>query len=109
MRGHVKFAPVTYLQSRKVNLYFGHPAICPCSNLCREAHANVFVRLPDDRCVRSWYLTPTEKLTAHVCSHKQWFALNKVTCPSPRKSAAPAAPAAPLAPPGPPRAIARPQ
>jgi hypothetical protein len=82
-RGHLKFAPLEYLQERQVNLYVRHPLICSCSTLCRENKPDVFVRLDgsDDQCLRTWYLTPTPELTRHFCSHPELFVLDNVTCP----------------------------
>jgi arabinofuranosyltransferase len=80
-RGHVKFAPLSYLQSRGVNLYIQHPVICSCARPCREAKPNVFVRLSKGRCMRSWYLTQKPHLTAHFCAHSREFVLNQVSCP----------------------------
>lgn len=81
-RGHVKFAPVDYLQSRGVNLYLKHPVICSCANPCIENLPNVFIRLRDDECLRTWYLVQKPELTAHFCAHPDNFLLHNVTCPA---------------------------
>jgi hypothetical protein len=82
-RGHVKFAPLHYLRSRHVNLYVGHPVVCSCAQLCRENLPNVFVKLSEERCLRTWYLTPTPALTKYFCANPARFVLNNVSCPLP--------------------------
>ncbi len=79
-RGHVKFASIDYLQSRRVNLYMAHPQICSCSNLCIENLPNVFIRLHDDECVRTWYLVQKPELTSYFCAHPNDFLLHNVNC-----------------------------
>jgi arabinofuranosyltransferase len=85
LRGHVKPAPREYLKEAGVNLYMHHPKICKCSKPCRERKPNVFIRLGDDKCVRTWYFQQTPELTAHVCEHPEWFVLNRVKCPKPKR------------------------
>ncbi len=105
IRGHVKFAPLGYLRSRGVNLYIEHPVTCSCSSPCRERKPNVFVRLGDGRCLRTWYLVQREKLTHYFCDHPESFVLSRVRCPKPPpppRAAAPAAPPARAAAPAPP-------
>jgi hypothetical protein len=98
LRGHVKFAPIDYLQSRKVNLYIDHPIICSCTSPCRQPNPSVFVRLSDGSCLRTWYLTPTDQLTAYFCSHPKWFTLDHVRCPGAPNPAPATPPKAPTAP-----------
>lgn len=81
-RGHVKRAPLSYLQERRVNLVLGHPVVCPCDRPCVENLPNVFIRLGGNRCLRSWYLTQDEALTRHLCSRPQDFLLWNVACPT---------------------------
>jgi arabinofuranosyltransferase len=85
IRGHVKWAALGYLHERGVNLYIEHPVICSCSSPCREKRPNVFVRLGDGQCLRTWYMTQKPELTRHVCSHPADFLLNRVDCPKPPK------------------------
>jgi len=85
-RGHVKAASKEYLARRGVNLELHHPIICRCSAPCREALPNVFVRVGDDRCVRTWYLTQTDALTEYFCAHPESFVLNNVHCPAPHEN-----------------------
>lgn len=80
-RGHVKFAPPEYLRERGVNLYIAHPQLCSCSRPCVESLPNVFIRLDNDQCVRTWYFGPNERLTRHLCAHPETFILRNVTCP----------------------------
>jgi arabinofuranosyltransferase len=81
-RGHVKQASRDYLAARGVNLEFGHPMLCSCSNPCKQSKPNVFIRLGSgDECVRSRYLTPTAELTRYFCSHPERFVLHLVDCP----------------------------
>ena len=82
-RGHVKQASRDYLAARGVNLEFGHPILCRCSNPRKQSQPNVFIRLGSaDECVRSRYLTPTAELTRHFCSHPERFVLHLVDCPA---------------------------
>jgi len=84
-RGHVKRAPDSYLRSRHTNLHFWHPVVCSCTHPCNESVPNVFIRLAPlerDECVRSWYMTPTPALTAHLCAHPEQFVLNQIACPA---------------------------
>jgi arabinofuranosyltransferase len=81
-RGHVKRAPLSYLQERRVNLVLGHPVVCPCDRPCVENLPNVFIRLGGNRCLRSWYLTQDETLTRHLCSRPRDFLLWNVACPT---------------------------
>ena len=85
-RGHVKAASKEYLSRRGVNLELHHPIVCRCSAPCREALPNVFVRVGDDRCVRTWYLTQTDTLTEYFCAHPESFVLNNVACPAAREN-----------------------
>jgi hypothetical protein len=80
-RGHIKRAPIEYIESRGVNLYFAHPMVCSCANPCGENIPNVFVRLGGDRCVRSWYMVQNDRLTGYFCRHPEWFVLTGVSCP----------------------------
>ncbi len=81
-RGHVKYASEAYLRSRGVNLLVEHPTVCDCDQLCRENRPEVYVRLGHtNACLRSWYLTPTDELTAWFCSHPKEFVLDRVACP----------------------------
>jgi hypothetical protein len=79
----VKPASRKYLKEAGVDLYMHHPKICKCSKPCREKKPNVFIRLGDDQCVRTWYFQQTPELTAYVCEHPEWFVLNRVKCPKP--------------------------
>lgn len=80
-RGHVKFAPLSYLRERGVNLYLEHPVTCRCDHPCREgSKANVFVRLDEWSCVRAWYLVQDDTLTQYFCDHPDDFVLNNVEC-----------------------------
>ncbi len=80
-RGHLKYAPLSYLRSRGVNLYVEHPTLCECDRPCREGKTDVFVRLDGGReCVRTWYLTQTPDLTRYFCSHPDLFVLDGVSC-----------------------------
>jgi hypothetical protein len=81
-RGHVKPAPKEYLEKMGVQLQVGHPIFCSCEKPCRERKPNVFVRLEDGQCVRTWYLQQSPELTAHFCEHPEWFVLNRVRCNS---------------------------
>jgi hypothetical protein len=82
-RGHVKQASRDYLEARGVNLEFGHPMLCRCSQPRKQTQPNVFIRLGSaDECVRSRYLTPTAELTRHFCSHPERFVLHLVDCPA---------------------------
>jgi len=57
-RGHVKQASRDYLVARGVNLEFGHPMLCRCSQPRKQTQPNVFIRLGGtDECVRARYLT----------------------------------------------------
>jgi hypothetical protein len=81
-RGHVKQASRDYLVARGVNLEFGHPMLCRCSQPRKQTQPNVFIRLGGtDECVRARYLTPTAELTRHFCSHPERFVLHLVDCP----------------------------
>lgn len=80
LRGHVKPAPEEYLKAAGVHLYMHHPKICKCSKPCKERKPNVFIRLGEDRCVRTWYFQQTPELTEYVCEHPEWFVLNRVKC-----------------------------
>lgn len=82
LRGHVKFAPIAYLRKRGVNLYVAHPVVCSCRVPCRDSNPDVFVRLPEDRCLRTWYLTQTKRLTDYFCAHPGQFVLRQVACPA---------------------------
>jgi arabinofuranosyltransferase len=79
-RGHLKFAPDGYLAERGVNLYMAHPVICSCASPCVEAKPNVFIRLGNDECVRTWYFKQDERLTNYFCAHPEHFVLNRVDC-----------------------------
>ena len=82
-RGHLKYAPESYLRDRKVNLLVEHPTVCDCSKLCRENKPDVYVRLGErNECLRAWYMTPTQELTKLFCSHPETFVLDNVACPS---------------------------
>jgi hypothetical protein len=82
-RGHVKYAPESYLRERKVNLYVDHPAVCDCNKLCRENKPDVYVRMGErNECLRTWYMTPTPDLTKTFCSHPETFVLDNVACPA---------------------------
>lgn len=83
-RGHVKRATDKYLRETGVQLYVDHPRICSCARPCRESRPNVFVRLGDDQCLRTWYFQQSPELTAHFCEHPEWFLLNRVRCEAPR-------------------------
>jgi arabinofuranosyltransferase len=85
LRGHVKPAPMEYLKEAGVDLYMHHPTICKCSKPCRERKPNVFIRLGEDRCVRTWYFQQTPELTAYVCEHPEWFVLHRVKCGSSKR------------------------
>jgi hypothetical protein len=85
LRGHVKPAPMEYLKEAGVDLYMHHPTICKCSKPCRERKPNVFIRLGEDRCVRTWYFQQTPDLTAYVCEHPEWFVLHRVKCGSSKR------------------------
>lgn len=78
-RGHVKFAPVAYLQQRGVNLVLDHPAICSCEAGCDAPWPQVYVRLAGDRCLRTRYLVPTPALTRLFCSSPH-FLVRHVDC-----------------------------
>jgi hypothetical protein len=79
-RGHLKFAPDSYLAERGVNLYMAHPVICSCASPCVEAKPNVFIRLGNDECVRTWYFKQDARLTNYFCAHPEHFVLNRVDC-----------------------------
>ena len=79
-RGHVKPAPKEYLRRAGVQLYMHHPRICSCSRPCREPRPNVFIRLGNDRCVRTWYFQRDPELTEHLCAHPEWFVLHRIRC-----------------------------
>jgi hypothetical protein len=79
-RGHVKRASEAYLEERGVQLYMDHPRLCSCRRPCREKKPNVFIRLGNDQCVRTWYFQKTPELTEHFCRHPEWFVLNRVRC-----------------------------
>jgi len=82
-RGHVKQAPTEYLHAKSVNLVFGHPVVCPCDNLCTENLPNVFIRLENNECLRSYYLTAKDSLTSFFCENKDKFILHNVSCAEP--------------------------
>ncbi|MGB3052143.1 MAG: hypothetical protein WBB42_14155 [Polyangiales bacterium] len=82
-RGHVKRATNQYLKDAGVQLCVDHPRICSCKRPCREERPNVFVRLGDDQCLRTWYFQQSPELTAHFCEHPEWFLLNRIRCEAP--------------------------
>jgi hypothetical protein len=80
-RGHVKIAPVEYLLERGVNLVISHPVVCSCDKPCAQGGSQVFIRLADDRCVRTTYLVQTRDLTRHFCNRAGAdFILRNVSC-----------------------------
>ena len=79
-RGHVKRATNDYLEAAGVQLYLDHPKICSCQRPCRDGRPNVFVRLSDDQCLRTWYFGQSHELTAYLCEHPEWFLLSRVPC-----------------------------
>lgn len=79
-RGHVKFASEEYLRKMGVQLYVGHPTFCPCDKPCRQKKPNVFVKLENGQCVRTWYFQQSPELTKHFCAHPESFVLNRVRC-----------------------------
>ena len=81
VRGHLKRAPIDYLVDRHVNLIIDHPTVCPCDDLCREDFPQVFVRLSDNRCLRTSYLVQRPELTRRFCDSPQDFLLHNVPCP----------------------------
>lgn len=83
-RGHVKRAPLEYLQERNVNLVVDHPVLCPCSKPCVENKPSVFVRIGKDECVRAWYMHATEALTQDLCRPRADVFLHNVRCPGER-------------------------
>lgn len=78
-RGHVKFAPESYLRQRGVNLVVGHPHVCSCAARCDEAAAHVYVRLGGDACLRTRYLVQPPELTKAFCSNPR-IVLSNVDC-----------------------------
>ncbi|MBN1656707.1 MAG: hypothetical protein JXA30_23240 [Deltaproteobacteria bacterium] len=79
-RGHRKYATDEHLKKRGVSLCFAHPVVCKCSALCKQNLPNVFIRMGDNRCLRSWYFQQKDQLTEYFCEHPQWFILHNVEC-----------------------------
>lgn len=79
-RGHMKAASFEYLRERGVNLVLGHPQICSCAAPCFEDLPNVFLRLNEHECLRSYYLAQNDALTEHLCNHPESFLLHRVSC-----------------------------
>jgi arabinofuranosyltransferase len=92
-RGHLKYAPESYLRQRNVNLLIGHPTVCDCDHLCRDGKPSVYVRIGStNSCLRTAYLTQTRELTDSFCQRPDAFVLDRVECPIRAKADADKAP-----------------
>jgi arabinofuranosyltransferase len=78
-RGHVKFAPVSYLEKRGVNLVVDHPHVCSCAKGCEIPFPQVYVRIAGDQCLRTRYLVQTPELTRRFCTDPN-FVVRGVDC-----------------------------
>ena len=85
-RGHVKFAPLSYLQQRGVNMVIDHPHVCSCATGCEMPWPQVYVRLDGDRCLRTRYLVPTPELTKRFCTDARFIVRHVDCAPEPLPS-----------------------
>jgi len=79
-RGHYKPASTEYLVRRGVEMVLGHPEVCACDDLCADPVPMLFLRIGENRCVRSHLLVPKRRLIALACGDTERFRLHRVDC-----------------------------
>ncbi len=79
-RGHVKQAPLKYLEQRQVNLRLGHPVATPCDQPSQDVGPVVAFRLGSNECVRLGYVRQTPRLTDFLC-HAPEVIRYRLACP----------------------------